>query len=649
MRQPGKLLIMEIKISMVDDRVVLKSGWRPSISDECKSIPQASWSKVEKHWSYPRSMSTLRRMREVFGDELVVQPALWAWAKAEAKREKELNLLQNSTDATVEHVMQHAPVLALAMADRTYQRVATRFGATAGSFMLADEPGLGKTATSLAAVMEAGNWTGDVLIAAPKSSLNRVWARQIGMWAPLASVIVATGTRAQREAAWAEYLATQPAPNQARILIVNPAMLRRQYQHWCKKCDVWEEDVKARKVTISTEHYTEDHKFVRTVRKEEWPEILNHQWNAFILDESHQLLASYTPARLKSQQQVQGLLDMKFHQGILLTGTPLRGSELNLWGSLNFLDRKRFGSYWAFAGEYFEVIDNGFGKTIGPLRPEKSEEFYRIVDRYVLRRTRSEVRSDLPLGQRVDLTVDLDGKHRKQYEQFAEMGEVALEEGSVSGQGTLSELTRLRQMSWGVWNDPSRTGKLVPTVDSPKFDAIVEWLAERGVTGKASTDFRPAQGEAFKYVIASQFTEIIDLLERELSKIGVPTLKITGGVSGKLRDRAQERFQSENDTERVILIQTITGGVSIELDAWADEMLILDETYVADDQVQLEGRINNRSGRVAPRTWYYMRTAETVETALAENNYSQHNIQHQLLDGRRGVQLALHLIRGEKA
>jgi SNF2 family DNA or RNA helicase len=642
---------MEIRISKEGDRVALKSGWRPSIAEECKSVPQASWSKVEKRWSYPLSMSTLRSLREVFGDELVVQPALWEWAKAEAKREKELTTLQKSTDATITEVFKHAPTLAVAMGDRTYQRVAARFGATAGNYCLADEPGLGKTATSLAAIMESGNWRGDILIAAPKTSLSGVWGRQIKMWAPLATVhVMPDAARAKREAEWAAFQAAVPAPNQPRILVVNPAMLRRQYQHYCKKCDVWQEDVESRtnKTIAPVEHHTEDHGYKRMVRKEEWPELLNHQWQAFILDESHQVLASYTPARLKSQQMVQGILDIKAEQISLLTGTPLRGSELNLWGSLNVLDRKRFGSYWAFAGEYFEVVDNGFGKTIGPLRHDRRDEFYRIVDRYVLRRTRAEVRSDLPLGQRLDLSVPLEGKHRKQYEEFATMGEVALEEGSVSGMGTLSELTRLRQMAWGTWNDPHRNGKLVPTTASPKWESILAWLAERGVTGKKTTDFMPEQGNGFKYVIASQFTEIVDLMERELNAMGVKTLKITGAVSGKRRTAAQELFQSNDAEHRVMLIQTITGGVAIELDAWADEMLIVDETFVADDQVQLEGRINNRSGRVASRSWWYLRTLDTIDQAMAESNYSQHDVQHKLLDGRRGVELALHLIRGGK-
>ena len=132
-----------------------------------------------------------------------------------------------------------------------------------------------------------------------------------------------------------------------------------------------------------------------------------------------------------------------------------------------------------------------------------------------------------------------------------------------------------------------------------------------------------------------------------MAKLSIPALKITGDVTGTARASAVAKFQSDDKVNRVMLIQTITGGVSIDLDAWCDEMVILDETFIADQQVQLEGRINNRSGRVSPRMWWYLRTEGTMDQKVAESNYAQHDIQHKLLDGRRGVKVALHLIRGE--
>jgi len=49
---------------------------------------------------------------------------------------------------------------------------------------------------------------------------------------------------------------------------------------------------------------------------------------------------------------------------------------------------------------------------------------------------------------------------------------------------------------------------------------------------------------------------------------------------------------------------------------------------------------------VSPRMWHYVRTAGTIAQKIAERNYEQHNMQHELLDKRRGVKAALHLLRG---
>jgi SNF2 family DNA or RNA helicase len=624
-----------IRLDARKERVTLSAPWDPSLAARCRSLPGWSWAKTYKEWSWPLSMASLRALRREFGDELVVSPELMAWAAAERATERHLKRLSAKTDTELLRVPEIAPTLAEAMASRTYQRVGAAFGARAGNFLLADEPGLGKSAEAIAAIIEMDSWKGDHLISASKASLDSVWRRQLSRWTPDAEVVVMPEGRAKREAAWEEFLLR----DQPRFLVLNLSMLRRKYGRHCKKCDVWEGDKR-----IPKKHYMESHTWTRAVRDEDWPDILNNTWESVILDESHRALAAYVPSNVT--QQTAGLLDLNTKHRIALTGTPLRGHERRIWGTLDWLGA-RTGGFWAWADTYFETTNNGFGIEIGELAPGMSHEFHKSIDRMVLRRTRSEVRADLPMGQRLDVLVEMTDKHRKQYTEFEEDGETKLESGMLSGQGMLSELTRLRQLAFGTWTAPAGKGVLVPTQDSPKLEWIMEFLTARGVAGPVKERWMPEDGSAYKYVIASQFTQIVDGLEALLNSQGIDTLKITGAVTGDKRNKAVDTFQSTDKRYRVMLLNTMTGGESIELDAWCDEMVILDETYVADDQVQLEGRINNRSGRVAPRTWWYVRTADTIEQTIAEQNYMQHDLQHKLLDGRRGVELALHLIRKE--
>jgi SNF2 family DNA or RNA helicase len=440
-------------------------------------------------------------------------------------------------------------------------------------------------------------------------------------------------------------------PSETKFLVVNKEMLRRQRKKYCHPCEMWEPKSKKE---WPVEHHLQEHerygsKFKSELKINLWPEIVDYdRWSSVIFDESHSVLASYKPSNVS--QMMEGLLDLKADLKLALTGTPIRGNELNMWGYFNWLEVP-VGGYWNFASSYFQVNEGFFGKTIEGVRDEARSEFEMLLSRYVLRRTRAEVRPDLPLGQRNDILVQMDGKHLKQYRDFEKMGEVELSEGSVSGQGVLSQLTRLRQMAFGTWRMDS-SKKLRPTGSSPKIEWLMEsFLSERGVTGDRKTSFLPEQGAAFKYVVASQFNEVLDAVASALGAKKISHLRIDGSVSGKKRGEIIQRFNSDASRltqPRVLLLNSKAGGESIDLDAWCDDMVIMDETFIADDQVQLEGRINNRSGRVAPRTWWYVRTEGTIEQALADQNYRQHDMQHRLLDGRRGVELALHLIKGDE-
>lgn len=633
---------MKVHLSKSKDRVLLQSEWDPSMPARCKAVPGYNFSSQKKAWTYPLSMATLRALRREFGDDLVVASDLMQWARAERRREKRAKGYATHHDAALSLVPQIAPRLAAAMADRTYQRSGAKFGKVAGNFLLADEPGLGKTAQSLAAIIESGRWEGAHLVIAPKTSLEATWGRQIRLWTD-ATVFVMPEGAVNRAKEWAAFVVDD---SPTKFLVINPAMVRRLYNHYCAKCDVWAEDVKAKKAKWPKEHYIErghPEKGKRTIRSESWPEIIEFDWTTIIDDESHEQLATYSPANVT--QTMQGLLDIrKDAQLIALSGTPIHGQEKNIWGTLDWFGVNT-GGYWAFMESYMEVRKGFFGLEVYGLDPALSSEFHKLLDRHVLRRTRAEARPDLPLGQRVDVLLEPSKKHKQQYDQFEEEGEVNIAGGTLSGQGLLSELTRLRQMAWGRWEYDG--GRLTPSLDSAKWEWLLEFLAARGITGKKTTTWLPEKGTAYKYVIASQFTEILDMLETEFARRKIGTLKITGGVTGKRRSAAQDKFQSTDTEFRVMLIQTITGGVSIDLDAWCDEMVILDETFLADQQVQLEGRINNRSGRVSPRMWHYLRTAGTVDQKIAESNYAQHDLQHKLLDGRRGVKMALHLIRGD--
>jgi SNF2 family DNA or RNA helicase len=77
-------------------------------------------------------------------------------------------------------------------------------------------------------------------------------------------------------------------------------------------------------------------------------------------------------------------------------------------------------------------------------------------------------------------------------------------------------------------------------------------------------------------------------------------------------------------------------------------MIILDETWVPDDQEQVEDRIHRisrKEGR-APATYWYPRSRGTIDEMIAANNLTKDLLQKKLLDGRRGVTFAKQILTG---
>jgi SNF2 family DNA or RNA helicase len=212
----------------------------------------------------------------------------------------------------------------------------------------------------------------------------------------------------------------------------------------------------------------------------------------------------------------------------------------------------------------------------------------------------------------------------------------------ITAAGVLAIMTRLKQMASCAW-EPGPAGKPKPLMNakmSGKAAMIEQMLIERGIAG----DAREGDG---KIVIASQFTEIVDSLEKFLAEIKVPTMKITGAVKESRRLEVTQDFQSVGGP-RVLLMNTMAGGVSITLDEHCDELIIIDETWVPDDQEQLEDRIH-RVSRIHQVMIYRLLTTDTVDEEIDGVNIAKDQVQKQLLDGRRGVELAKRLLGGQAA
>lgn len=672
------------------NRIFLHCEFYVGVAQDCKSIQGYKWHpELEgKPWSYPLRMQTCHALRATFGASMTIGPMLTAWAKKNSALYKKQISLAKKPDSDLLLVRNSHPEFWKAMSTRPYQRSGAEFLAMTGHAADFSEPGLGKTATALASLIQAGNWNGrHLVIVSNKTAIRSTWESEIRKWTPDAKVYPMPEGWQRREKMLDRFWEDDTG---ARFVVMLPHMLQIKQGHWCKKCALWQEDAQSKKkfetevtqedgsvtiemlpVVVPTEHYGDNHKWELADMKVDWPELFDIQWDSIIADECHDYLLKVRDPRAANQPQwAVGMRRLRIKQGgtkLPITGTPLRGKEEKVFGILHWLDPARFPSFWGWVGIYFEIQeaewyvkgsqgDMSSKQVVGKLRPSMEKYFYDVLDSISLRRTKREVRKELPPIIPQEHWVHMEGDHLKQYQDFEKTGVAVLKSGVLEGMGRLSELTRLKQLAFGPWDityddmsavpdsidemGPTKIKMFPLTGKSPKVALMMDMLSER----RALDPVTEQPEDAPKFIIASQYTQIVDGIRELFTTMKVPTLSITGKVTGVMRDMAVKSFQSPGGP-KILLLNTKAGGASLTLDAYCDEMFVLDETWVHDDQVQLMGRIDNRSGEIRPRIIHYIRTRDTIEEGIAEANDDQNVMQSKILDGRRGVEYALRLIR----
>lgn len=621
----------------------------------------SAWEPVSKRWRLPLDLSTCFGLRDIFGPALKVRVGLAEWASQEIAHRSELSALATADSATLESLAEEYPQLLAAMQNRPYQLVGSAWMARSRNALLGDDPGLGKTLQVMGALVEA-EITGPVLTFAPTSAAIITWPNELARWLPDDDITVVTHLAGhQRKKAIERYLRrAREAYEEGRRawLVCNPEMLRIKVRR--------EKDRRGRETGDILKD--ENGKIITDIKYPEFFEGI--KWQAAIMDESHKALITHT-SRWYDQTQVRaGFTKLPVAHGglkIAMSGTPMAGKITNLWGTLNWLRPDVYTSYWKWCDQWFNVSDGYFGgkeiegDTVDTIDPVKMAGLYESIRPVFLRRTKGEVAKDLPpkqyAGYRLEdqnpdsppgIWLPLEGKQKQLYAQLKRDAVAALRNGTMFADGALHEINMAKKIasSAGSYKRSITIEEIegvkyekehqhyIPELPSNKFDWIVEWLTERGICGEEQF------GEG-KVVIASQDTKLVNLFARELAAMGVESFVLTGETRPKDRKVMADRFQ-ESGGPRVFFLNTYAGGVSLTLDA-ADDLIMVDETWIPDDQTQVEDRIH-RVSRIHNVTIWYLRTLGTIEETIAKTAGSRDAIQRNLIDGQRGVEFAKKLL-----
>lgn len=627
------------EVNASGDKIEVHFRYDPDLVKSIKEVPGARYAPPQDGgpmWLVPLNLDVARRLREEMGPGLILGQALRVWGKEQVKREANLHAMATIDSVDSKDLELHTKIPKLAEWMRGYQRADVKFMAATSCLNLND-PGLGKTTETIGAVFEADLENGAHLVVAQKTSLETVWRMEIERWTdelPKPHEVItysAEMTGLSRMAALDEFQAC--VDDDWPVWFICTAQTLLVGEKVSKNPMLVEINDKLRDILFGT------------------------TWRSFTIDEYHKTgLPNTSGKRGTGSKFGDAVRDVKSERRYALSGTPMGGRPVKLWGGLHFLYPKQFTSKYNWAKQWLNVDNTGYGTEIGSVQRGREEDFYKSIAPYVVRRLKKEVLTQLPEKQYVDVWCEMTVNQRKQYAAMAAKAEIEIEEQKLSAIGILAQYTRLKVFADAycptIIDKMVRCGNCsgtglqdgvvcgrclgakerlaqhpVPSNDSGKLPYLMERLAEAGIDPEDLT------GDACA-IVASQFKDVANMIHAYLNHKGIHCEKITGDTTGIERARIQRVFQDGGPTSpRVIVMTTTAGGVSITLDR-ADTVHIFDETWVPDDQDQFADRAH-RASRMHQVTVFTYRSNDSIEKYIHETVTEKAAINRNILDIRR--------------
>jgi SNF2 family DNA or RNA helicase len=443
-----------------------------------------------------------------------------------------------------------------------HQRAGVKCLATAERALLADEPGLGKTAQAIRALAELqtqGKAVFPALVVCP-NTLKKNWQREFAKWWPGVKVQVIKGSAAQRRKQFEEEGVHVYAINweslrtHSRLGSYGSIALAR-----CSECGGHDEKV--------TEGRCEVHK----------RELNEIEFNTVIADEIHR---SKDPKSKQTRALWAATGDARYR--FALTGTPIANDVMDLWAILHWLSPEEWPSKTRWMERMIDTMLNAFGGLmVMGVKPQMEQEFHAAINPRMRRMLKARVLPWLPEMMFERRDIEMSTKQKKAYEQMRDNMIAELENGdALVASSALTQTTRLLQFASSFAESvvDETTGEIKTVLAEPscKVDALMDDIK--------SGDFG---GDSIAVCAVSR--QLIELLSARLTKEGIEHGLITGAQNEDERQQAVDDFQSGKT--KWILFTAQAGGVGITLTA-ARRLVMLQRPWSLVDHKQALDRIH---------------------------------------------------------
>ncbi len=320
--------------------------------------------------------------------------------------------------------------------------------------------------------------------------------------------------------------------------------------------------------------------------------ILAKKWNVVCLDEAHTIKNRQTKTSVSAMQ-------IKASSRLILTGTPVQNYLGELWNLLQFLNPGLMGSFEKFSSKFIDAAD----PDLGSLK--------RIVQPFILRRTKAEVLDELPDKTDIIRSVQLSDSELLAYETMRERVEKELNKESKVTVNVLAEITRLRQAACSM----SLVNK--------------DWQEESSKLSELSELVREIVSGGNRVLIFSQFTSFLDMVNDRLERDGISYFYLNGSTPIRSRSKMVADFQKGERDAFVVSLKA--GGLGLNLTG-ANYVIHLDPWW----NPAIESQATDRAYRIGQKqnvTVYHLISSHTIEEKILRLHDAKRKLADNFLEG----------------
>lgn len=320
-----------------------------------------------------------------------------------------------------------------------------------------------------------------------------------------------------------------------------------------------------------------------------------------ILDESQYI-------KNKNSKIFDAINQIETENKITLSGTPIENSLDDLWAQMQFINPDLLGSYSFFVSYFKNPIQK-------KKDPKAIEELKKLIQPYILRRTKEQVAKDLPPVMEQVFYTEMEGEQKSLYEKEKSIARNYLLQTAtdkpMNKLNVLNTLMKLRQLA----NHP----KLVDNnsaISSGKFDDVTQYL---------DTLIKSNQ----KILVFSSFVQHISLYTDWCKKQQVSYCLLTGETATENRETEVNEFQT-NPLKQLFFISLKAGSVGLNL-TQATFVVLLDPWWNPFAENQAIARAH-RIGQTKPVNVVRFIAKDSIEEKILSLQQKKKEISDAIID-----------------